>query len=295
MNNKRLAINNAVKSLIDTILSIIHYQLSITGVHSIHSPFVFALYQEVIRPDYRADPVFKQIEAARKGLLSSSQRIQVTDFGAGPRLAGSRLAGPDSLPEPNNHNTRTRSVADIARRSLKPARYGRLLHRLVRRFAAGGTVLELGTSFGLTTSYLAAETSGRTHPAWLVTFEGCPETAAIARQQFERLGLSNIEIVVGNLDETLGPTLSGLDTVDLVFLDANHRFEPTVRYFEELATKAHNDTVFVLDDIHWSDEMEQAWDTIQAHPAVTVSVDLFGVGLIFFRREQSKQHFVLRF
>ncbi len=268
-------------SLIDKRIFTLHHSFLIHflragDAHSIHSPFVFSLYQDVIQADNRAEVVFKAIELRRKALRQNNQQIAITDFGAGSRTTGSRQA--------------TRLVADIARRSLKPARYGRLLYRLVRRFAAGGIVLELGTSLGLTTAYLSTA-----QPAQLITFEGCPETTAIAQQQFDHLTLSHIQTVVGNIDETLASALTHLPRVDLAFFDANHRFEPTVRYFEQVLPKVHNDSVFIFDDIHWSAAMEQAWATIQAHPVVTISIDLFGIGLIFFRREQSKQQFVLRF
>jgi predicted O-methyltransferase YrrM len=291
--------NSSLNPLIDKSLFSIHrsfltYLLRADNAHGIHSPFVFALYQHLTRADNPHEPAFLPIEQARKALLQSRQIIDVTDFGAGPRPVGLSTSQPADVP-PNQTRTMPRRVADMARRSLKPPRYGRLLSRLAGRFAGGGTVLELGTSLGLTTAYLATQPQHSARPARLITFEGCPETARLARQQFERLNLTGIEVVVGNLDHTLTPALTGLDTVDLVFFDANHRFEPTVRYFEETISKIHNDSVFVLDDIHWSAEMERAWATVQAHHAVTISIDLFGVGLLFFRREQPKQHFILRF
>ena len=190
------------------------------------------------------------------------------------------------------NTSRQRSIGDIARNSQKPARFGRLLFRLIQRFEAK-TIVDLGTSLGITTAYLAEATqsfNGR-----VLTFEGCPETATVARQNFEQLGLTNADIIVGNLDETLTPQIAALVLIDFVFFDANHRYEPTVRYFETCLAHIHNDTVFVFDDIHWSVEMEQAWDYIKAHSAVTITVDLFWVGLVFFRREQPKQDFVLRF
>jgi len=167
-----------------------------------------------------------------------------------------------------------------------------LLFRLIQCFEAK-IIVDLGTSLGLTTAYLAVAT--KPYGGQVLTFEGCPQTAAVARQNFKRLGLENVDIVVGNLDETLGPGIAALDPVDFVFFDANHRYEPTIRYFETCLTNSYNDTVFVFDDIHWSEEMEQAWDYIKAHPTVSVTVDLFWVGLVFLRTEQPKQDFVLRF
>ncbi|GAB4020815.1 O-methyltransferase [Spirosoma koreense] len=244
--------------------------------HSLHSPFLFSLYTQVIRVKNGSGGQFRAVQTLRKELRRSQQAVQVTDLGAGSKINASRQ----------------RTVGDIARHSQKPARFGRLLFRLIQRFQAK-TVVDLGTSLGMTTAYLAEAT--KSHHGQVLTFEGCPETAAIARQNFDRLQLENIRIVTGNLDETLAPSIASYDSLDFVFFDANHRYEPTVRYFETCLTRVHNDTVFVFDDIHWSEEMEQAWAYIQAHPAVTVTIDLFWVGLVFFRQEQPEQHFILRF
>ncbi|GAA4459731.1 class I SAM-dependent methyltransferase [Nibrella saemangeumensis] len=244
--------------------------------HSLHSPFVFELYTQIIRAGESDASVFADVQRLRRELRRSRQTIEITDFGAGSRVNASRR----------------RAVGDIVRHSEKPARFGRLLYRLVRRFGAR-TVFDLGTSFGLTTAYLAKAAAG--HGGRVVTFEGCPQTAAVASNNFAQLGVRNVDLVVGNLDETLTRQVAAVEQLDLVFFDANHRYEPTLRYFAACLPKAHNNSVFVFDDIHWSAEMEQAWAEIKAHPAVTVTIDLFYVGLVFFRQEQPKQHFTLKF
>ena len=220
------------------------------------------------------------IRALQKALRRNQETISITDFGAGPRKAG-----------PDVNESRQRTISDIARHSQKPARFGRLLFRLIRHFRAS-TIIDLGTSLGLTTAYLAE--AARPQNGRVLTFEGCPQTADVARQNLAQLGLQNVAVVVGNIDETLPAQLAGLNRVDFVFFDANHRYEPTVRYFETCLKKSHNDTVFVFDDIHWSTGMEQAWAAIKTHSSVSVTVDLFWIGLVFIRREQPKQDFVLR-
>ena len=243
--------------------------------HALHSPFVYSLYTQAIRSRAKP-PASAQIEALRKTLRHSGETVQVTDYGAGSRT----------------HNGLVRLVADIARSAQKPPRYAQLLYRLAQ-YTNAKTVLELGTSLGLTTAYLAqavAETGGQ-----LISFEGCPNIADLARRHLTQLSCGPAEIVTGNLDQTLADRLVNLSPLDLVFFDANHRCEPTLTYFETALANAHNDSLFVFDDIHWSADMEQAWATIQAHSATRVTIDLFGVGLVFFRREQPKQHFVLRF
>jgi predicted O-methyltransferase YrrM len=165
-----------------------------------------------------------------------------------------------------------------------------LLYRLIQQFNPQ-TIFDLGTSLGITTIYQAkACEKGR-----VFTFEGCPTTAQIAKENFKALKCNNIEVIVGNLDETLSKKISEIDQLDFVFFDANHRYEPTVQYFEQCLAKITEDSVFVFDDIHWSEEMHAAWNYILNHPSVMISIDLFYVGLVFFRKNQPKQHFVLRF
>lgn len=256
------------------IAAYLKYLLRSGNEHSIHSPFLFELYNNVIAVRGDDHPDYAPIRLLRKELLRSDEQIQILDLGAGSRINKSNL----------------RKIKTIAKNAEKPAKFGRLFHRLIRRFQPA-TILELGTSLGLTTLYMA-----KAKPeAHLITFEGCPETARKAQQHFSRQNVSNIEMVLGNIDETLPNRLAALDSpIDFAYFDANHRYEPTVRYFEQCLPHAQNGSVFIFDDIYWSEEMTQAWEYIKAHPQVTVTVDLFWVGLVFFRSEQVKENFTLR-
>lgn len=258
------------------LLAYLRYLARARDEHSLHSPFLFSLYTQVIRTDNWRDPTFIPIRTLQKSLRQNQEIIIVTDLGAGSKVT----------------TAQQRTIGDIARYSQKSARFGRLLFRLIHHFRAR-TIVDLGTSLGLTTAYLAE--AARPHQGRVLTFEGCPQTADLARRNFERLDLKNIIVEVGNIDQTLAPQVAALSPIDFAFFDANHRYEPTVRYFETCLKNVHNDTVFVFDDIHWSDEMEQAWAYIRNHSAVSVTVDLFWIGLVFFRHEQPKQDFVLRF
>ncbi|MFD2786436.1 O-methyltransferase [Hymenobacter rubripertinctus] len=256
------------------ILSFLRFLLRSGNAHGLHSPFVFGLYTHVINHagTFAANT---RVETRRTELLADSTAIAVRDFGAGSHTGAGR----------------TRRLRDIARTAAKPPRLAQLLFRLVNHFQPG-TVVELGTSLGLTTAYLAAANS----QARVLTFEGCPATAAVARQTFQAVGIHNVTLIEGNLDDTLTPTLAALPApVDFAFFDGNHRYEPTLRYFEQLNRHRTDHSVFVLDDIHWSADMERAWATIQQHPDVTLTIDLFYIGLVFFRPNQPKQHFALRF
>jgi predicted O-methyltransferase YrrM len=154
------------------------------------------------------------------------------------------------------------------------------------------TILELGTSLGITTCYLALAKPDST----IITLEGAEAIANKARQNFKTSKLQNISLTEGNFDETLSSILSPLSSINFAFIDGNHRREPTERYFQQLLTKTNNDSILVFDDIHWSREMEEAWAVIKQHPAVRCSIDLFFVGVILFRGEfREKQHFSIRF
>ncbi|KAA9346214.1 O-methyltransferase [Adhaeribacter soli] len=247
------------------------YRLRSTRLHGIHSPFVFDLQHNVIlhRGQYHA---FLLIEDLRANLLDDDREISVKDFGAGSRTnAGS-----------------VRKIKDIAKTAAKPAKYAQLLFRLVNRFAPE-TIFELGTSLGLTTAYLASARRNTT----VYSFEGCPETAKIAADNLRQLKLGNVQLIEGNLDETLTEQLKKVEKLDFVYFDGNHRYEPTMRYFRQCLAKAHEESVFIIDDIYWSPEMERAWKEISAMPEVTVSLDLFQIGIVFFRKSQVKEYFTI--
>jgi predicted O-methyltransferase YrrM len=241
--------------------------------HGVHSPFVYDLIAHVLRPS-PGPSEFGTIEALREDLLDSEQIIRVNDLGAGSRVF--------DLP--------SRRVADIARSALKPPHQAQLMYRLVKYFQARN-ILELGTSFGITTLYLAVGAEeGTVH-----TMEGCPQTLRIAQHHFDQLKLRNIVPVLGSFRSRLPETLQRMGEVDLVFIDGHHAKEPTLDYFELCMARAHADTVFVLDDIHWSRGMEQAWEAVKADPRVTVTIDLYDLGLVFLRTEQAREHFTLRY
>lgn len=242
--------------------------------HGVHSPFVFTFITEVLN-DRRYFYAYERIEALRSRLLQRSDKIEVLDYGAGSSVLKSNI----------------RRVKDIAGWSLKSPKFGQLLFRIVHHYQPR-TIIELGTSLGITSAYMAAAGSG----AKVITLEGAPAIASIARWQFDQLGLANIELVEGSFDETLPGVLEKATTVDLGFVDGNHRKEPTLRYFNKLLPYLHNASILILDDIHWSREMEEAWEEIKNHRRVTCSIDLFFMGIILFNPDfKEKQHFKIRF
>lgn len=241
--------------------------------HDVHSPFIYELVLKALRPE-TAREQYRDIEDLRADLLRSADMITVTDLGAGSRL----------------ENSPRRTIRSIAKIALKPRRQAEQLARIISHFQPS-TLLELGTSLGITTLYLArAAPSARVH-----TIEGCPQTAAVAARNFALFSTGNIIPHVGSFTDLLPRVLAETERLDFAFIDGHHRSAPTLDYFECCLVRAHNDTVFIFDDIHWSADMEKAWEAIKGHARVTVTVDLFHYGLVFLRREQQREHFKLRY
>lgn len=242
--------------------------------HGVHSPFVFTFIKEVLNKKAQSD-FLVPIENRRKILSHETENIKVWDRGAGSRQTSSS----------------ERSIQSIAKGALKPKKYSQLLFKIIANYQPEH-VLEMGTSLGITTCYLAAANTN----AKVVTMEGAPNISAIAKQTFQVVGLTNIEMMEGDFNETLPQYLETIDQVGVAYVDGNHRYEPTIQYFNLLLDKSNDDSILIFDDIHWSAEMEQAWDEIKNHSSVTLTIDLFFIGLVFIRKAQKeKEHFIIRY
>jgi predicted O-methyltransferase YrrM len=224
----------------------------------------------------KEEEIFTRIEILRQSCLRSKEIIQKTDYGE----SGENNPG-------RKYEVR---ISEIARTSLASPKHARRLYRLARHMKAL-TILEIGTSLGITTAYLAMANPD----ARIITLEGCPELCRIARENFKSLGLKNIDLLEGRFDQTLMKALQQLGTVDLAFIDGNHYKNAAVYYYEGCFLHSGNDTVLVFDDIHSSTGMEEAWEAIREKEDVKVSLDLFYSGWVFFRKESAKEHFRLRY
>lgn len=241
--------------------------------HGVHSPFVFEFITEILNDKTRY-PEYRQVEKLRKKLLADNTPVPVEDYGAG------LLQGIAS-----------RSVSTITSNAAKSPKYAQLLFRIARHYRPQ-YILELGTSLGVSTSYLAAANKN----SIVITGEGNFVVASMAKNNFESIDLHNIRVVVGNFDNTLPEMVNSMPHIDLAFIDGNHREKPTIKYFEELLTRRSESAVLIFDDIHWSAEMEAAWKYIKNHESVMLTIDLFFIGIVFFRPAfKVKQHFTIRF
>jgi predicted O-methyltransferase YrrM len=242
--------------------------------HGMHSPFVFDFILNVLQNGKNYQPP-ENIEALRKELLKNKTLLERKDLGAGSR-----------------QGIKVQTVAQLARLSLKQEKYARLLYRLVKHYQPSN-IIELGTSLGITTCYL----SKANEQARVMTVEGDPSVAAIAQENFLKLNCSNIDLFEGDFDDLLPHLLSQLSSpLGVAFIDGNHRYEPTVRYFAELLHASNEYSILVFDDIHWSAEMEAAWEEIKNHPSVRYTIDIFFLGFVFFRKDfKVRQNFQIRF
>lgn len=251
--------------------SYIRHQIAAKKRHGVHSPFVFELGENVFYG--KGANRDEEIENLRRNLLKDQRSIELLDYGAGSRVS----------------KNSERRISEIAKTSATPKKVAQMLQRLVSYFESEN-ILELGTNLGLTTAYLAAA-HAKTN-VW--SLEGDPHLAEIAVKNLKNLNLS-AEIIVGEFEESLASSLKKLGKLDFAYLDGNHRRVPTLQYFESILPHVHAETVLAFGDIHWSKEMEEAWEEIKSNKEITLTIDLFHVGLVFFRKGRSEvEHFRLK-
>ncbi|UII30300.1 class I SAM-dependent methyltransferase [Fulvivirga ulvae] len=260
-------------SKLHQLTSYVKYWLNAVDKHSLQAPYIYELYTSVLKASDKNNH-FEALEMLRNQYKSSNQTIPVIDFGAGSKVS-------------NDH---TRKISDIATKGLTSNKYSEMLYRLCR-FLEAKNILELGTSLGVNTLYLATSNKN----AIVSTFEGSPSLCKIATNTFHQFGAKNARIIEGNIDDNLQSFIESSLPIDVAFVDANHRYAPTISYFDIMLTKIHDQSCFIFDDIHWSKEMEQAWYEIRSHYRVSLSIDLYQMGLVFFKPDLRKQHYILQF
>lgn len=246
--------------------------------HAVHSPFVFTLITKCFY-DRKPKPEYLVLKEYRQTLLENRNTIEVTDFGAGSKVFKSNK----------------REISRIAKTAGITQNRAELLFRVTAYFQPD-TILEIGTSLGLATASLALGSQNAGSKAQITTLEGCPETTKIAQEQLEKFGLTNVNSVVTEFSIYLEKedASRNREHFSLIYFDGNHQKQATLGYFDLLLPTITNDSVWVFDDIHWSPAMEDAWETIKKHPKVTVTIDTFQWGFVFFRQEQPKEHFIIR-
>ena len=241
--------------------------------HGVHSPFVFNLVTKCFYDKSNFDE-YKILKNYRNSLLQNHNSLEVIDFGAGSRI----------------FKNNTRQISKIAKTAGISRKRAELLFRITN-YLQPENILEIGTSLGLATSALSLGNLKAT----ITTVEGCLNTIEIAKKQFQISNLkSKIEWINSEFSNYIKNMIFPDSFFNLIYFDGNHSKKATLEYFEMLLPTINNETVWIFDDIHWSKDMEEAWEIILKHPKVTVTIDTFQWGFVFFRKEQPKEHFIIR-
>jgi len=268
-------LNNALAQKLRLLRRWMEFVLRSSTRYQLHSPFLYAMIDQVVHNRGRL-PECDPADGIRKQCLKSDEVILKTDYGTGADGCQKRI-----YPV---------KISDIARDSITQPAKARRLSRLAQ-FLQAQHILEMGTSLGITASYLALSNPN----AQLITLEGCPELSRIAREHFDQLRLPHVELLTGSFSETLGTALDRLGKVDLVYIDGHHRGIAMLDYFVQCLPFITNGSIIIFDDIRHSPEMEKAWNTVCGRQEVRVSIDFFSSGWVLFRKELSRQHFRLRY
>ena len=266
------------------------YRLKAVNQHGVHSPFVFDLLINVIynRNNYYC---YKTIENIREQLLNSKKTIQVIRTEHIVCTIDIGKSNPEgNFDQDNKIKKVEKTVAQITKGSSKSAKYSQLMFRLVNHFQPS-QILEIGTSFGIDTAYMAASNS----KTEIITIEENREFAEIANRNFKQLKLKNIEQNIGNIDAILPGILGKYQKLYFVYFDENHSKQNTLDYFYCCLEKVDETSVFVFANMYMSSQMKEAWDEIKNNDQITVTLDLFFICIVFFRKEQVKQHFLIKY
>lgn len=231
-------------------------------IYQTHSPFLFEFYTNVLNTtkEYYA---FSEIEKVRKQLKDSKMTIDFTEYGA-----GSRVMSGDK-----------RFVSKIASSGISDVSRCRNLFNLVN-YLSPGRVLEFGTSLGVSTLYLAAARKS----AIIDTVEANAHLVKIAKENAKKLTLSNIQFNQSKFDDFIS-SLNKDVKYDMVYLDGNHTFEATTDYFNRLLPHMAENCVVVVDDIHWSEGMYEAYKVLKNHERVFTTVETAYVGYLFLDKK----------
>lgn len=259
---------------INSVMQYLSYCLRAKSRFRVHSPFVYSFYTEVILGRTSRQSCIHVVKH-RKNLYQQKNLLETTDFGAAV---------------PKGYKTRVRRVCDIAKLSSVNEKHGKLLYRITS-FRQPKEILEIGTAMGISTMYMACAAP----LSRINTIEGCAMIAQKALDGFQKYKINNIELVQGNFDLYLPELLKKIKHIDMVFLDGNHKEKATLQYFELVKPKLHEGSIVLIDDIYWSAGMKRAWEQIIRDEDVSISIDLFKMGILFFRKDIAKEHFTLRF
>lgn len=222
--------------------------------HGVHSPVVYEFATQVLYAKGKSNK-YKEIESLISGLKKDKTKILYNELGSGTR-----------------GHKKKQYLSVVAKTSGIRKKYGRLLNRIIAHYKPSA-VLELGTCVGMSTMYLATACEKST----IYTIEGNSSLVEHAQRNAELLSLSNIKFYSGLFDELLPKLIENLTSSSIVFIDGNHTYEATLKYYTQLKEVVTNG-ILIFDDIYWSRGMAKAWQEISENE--DVSIDLYQFGII---------------
>ena len=242
------------------------------NAYSIHSPFVYTLYCEVLKPkSFVVNSNLLLVQNLLRQLFSSKESFSAHDTG-----------------EPSR-TRKALTIGEKARSVSQDIKGGQILYRLVKKFQPE-VIVEMGTGAGASSLYMSCASPA----SRIYTVEGNASMALIAKDLFQKFEHANIQLLEGRFHDVLPSLLSSLNGFDMAFIDGDHKGESLMKYFETLLPYISETSILVLHDIYWSNDMLETWKKLVSRPEVHVSVDVFHFGLLFFNKAQPKQHFELR-
>lgn len=247
----------------------IKYQWKAQRRHGVHSPFIYDLTDKCFRTPI-SNGLKSNLSELQSKLNKDKRSIEISDFGAGSKKLSN-----------------IRTIRSIYNTSSSRGKFGTLLYQLVHHFKPK-SVLEFGTSMGIGAICMASGNSN----SKITTVEGCSNTFGVASENIAESQLKNIESVNSTFDSYLDGLTN--EIFDLIFIDGHHDGVALSNYMRRLEGHSHNETIFILDDIRWSESMFKAWETIKSDARYHVTIDFFRMGMIVPRKEQEKEHFVIR-
>jgi len=245
----------------------IKYLILAKGRHGTHSPFVYEFVNKCLNTN-----ITKKFLLERKKIFKdfkkSKKHIIFEDFGVGSKRLSS-----------------SRKIKEIFKVSSSKGKYGLLLYKLNAHYKFEN-ILELGTSIGIGSFHL--------HKGYglskITTVEGCKETYKVAEKALE--GFENITLLNKTFLDFLKDSTHPV--YNLVFIDGHHDGDALMNYLKLLQPYTNDDTLFILDDIRWSESMFTAWNKIIESEEYHVTIDLFRMGITMKRPKQYKEHFILK-
>jgi len=242
-------------------------QLKNLSKHSESANLFVQAFLEVKKNRYSKDEreQFEILEQFRKNLTLSKELISFEEIGVSKKNA----------------------VQDVVMKAASPTQWSKLFYSLAK-WSQASHVLEIGTNLGVSGQYFV-EAIKANPLATFTTMEGVKRMCEIAELQLSTRSVNNkLQVLHGLYDDSLEQIIKSEEEFDLVFIDGNHTYDATIKYFNLLKTQYASNAILIIDDINWSAEMQQAWNVLKNDPLVISSIDLFKLGILFLGPENEK-------